>query len=330
VMRIHFTLADVARTRLAEAPSALATTTFGAFRLAAPRPDRAEVDVWRRLVRARLGRTGRPLVASLTAATPADPVPRFLRPAEGLHSLDSELERLLSTPRAELRADLDHVARRRPLPPAVRRLADGDPAALAALARSVRTLHGAALAPYWRGLSAVLSADRAARTRVLRDGGVEALLGTLHPRMRWRPPVLEITSVPVEFDYHLGGRGLLLAPAAFTSYVPCDPGEEQPTLYYEVGLDRPEGHPLAAPLRGPFGGLAALLGHSRAAVLEALAEGLSTTELAGRVGLSTATASEHAGVLRRAGLVTSRHVGRSRLHTLTPLGADLLREATGP
>jgi DNA-binding transcriptional ArsR family regulator len=327
MMRIHFTLTDVARTRLADVPSALTATTFGAFRLVTRRPDRAEIDLWRRLVRAELGTTPRPLLAALAATSPADPVPRLLRPAEGLHSLDSELERLLSTPREELRSDFAYVAGHRPLPPVMRRLAEGEPRALAALARSVRRLHGVALAPYWRGLSALMTADRAARTRALRDGGVEQLLGTLHPHMRWRPPVLELTSVRAEFDYHLGGRGLLLTPAAFTSYVPCDPGERQPTLYYEVGFDRAEGHPLAAPLRGPFGGLAALLGHGRAAVLEALAEELSTSELADRVGLASATASEHAGVLRRAGLVTSRHAGRSRLHTLTPLGADLLRQA---
>jgi hypothetical protein len=51
--------------------------------------------------------------------------------------------------------------------------------------------------------------------------------------------------------------------AAFTSYLPCDPDTEQPTLYYEVIRS-----PLPrAGMSGPRNGLAALLGHSRAAVL---------------------------------------------------------------
>lgn len=183
------------------------------------------------------------------------------------------------------------------------------------------------MAPYWPGLAALLAADRAARTRQLGDGGIEEVLHALGPRMRWRPPVLEVqTRAEVEYDYHLGGRGLVLAPGAFSSYVPCDPDEEQPTLYYEVAPDS-DRHPLLAPLGGPHGGLAALLGHSRAAVLEVIADGVTTGQLARRVGLSPASASEHAGVLRRAGLVATRRSGRFSHHTLTALGSELLLHA---
>ncbi|MGW0577145.1 helix-turn-helix domain-containing protein [Streptomyces sp. NPDC002920] len=58
-----------------------------------------------------------------------------------------------------------------------------------------------------------------------------------------------------------------------------------------------------------------------------IAEGASTSQLARRVGLSIASASEHATVLRRAGLVTTHRTGRTRHHSLTPLGAELLLHA---
>lgn len=339
-MRIHFTLTDLARTRLAGRPSPLAVTTFSAFRLT-QRTGAPRLDDWRRLVRAGLALRGdqeprlpRPWQAYFTQLTPADPahpVPRFLRPNVGLETLEDELERLLSTPPPVLRADLEYVGRHRPLPGWTRDLAAGDPATAEGLAAAVRAYHRVAVAPYWRGLASLLAADRAARTRQLGDGGIEQVLGGLGPRIRWRPPVLEVrTTAPVEYDYHLRGRGLVLAPGAFSGYVPCDPDEEQPTLYYEVGVARGgAAGPLLAPPGGPYGGLAALLGHSRAAVLEVIADGVTTGQLARRVGLSPASASEHASVLRRAGLVDTRRSGRWSHHSLTALGSELLLHAAG-
>ncbi|MFG1805219.1 ArsR/SmtB family transcription factor [Streptomyces sp. NPDC049040] len=334
-MRIHFTLTDLARTRMAGRPSPLAVTTFSTFRLA-QRAGTPGLDRWRRLVRAGLVGPGGgmgggpprvPYFAQLAPVDPAHPVPRFLRPHIGLRTLDDELERLLSTPPRALRADLEYVGRHRPLPRWTRDLAEGDRAAANRLAAAVRDYHRVAVAPYWRGLAALLAADRAARTRQLGDGGVEEVLHTLGPRMRWRPPVLEVqTRAETDYDYHLGGRGLLLAPGAFSSYVPCDPDDEQPTLYYEVAPGSGE-HPLADLPGGPHEGLAALIGHSRAAVLEVIADGVTTGQLARRVGLSLASASEHATVLRRAGLVATRRDGRSSHHTLTALGSELLLHA---
>ncbi|GAA3679647.1 hypothetical protein GCM10022224_049850 [Nonomuraea antimicrobica] len=70
--------------------------------------------------------------------------------------------------------------------------------------------------------------------------------------------------------------------------------------------------------------LAALLGPTRAAVLEAVAEGRGTGQIARHLGISPAGASQHATVLREAGLIaTTRHRNAVR-HTLTPLGALLL------
>jgi DNA-binding transcriptional ArsR family regulator len=43
------------------------------------------------------------------------------------------------------------------------------------------------------------------------------------------------------------------------------------------------------------------------------------------VGISLAAASQHASVLRDAGLITTHRQGSAVLHVLTPLGAELLR-----
>jgi DNA-binding transcriptional ArsR family regulator len=58
--------------------------------------------------------------------------------------------------------------------------------------------------------------------------------------------------------------------------------------------------------------------------LRSIADGCTTTELAARVGVSVAAASQHATVLREAGLITTRRQGSAVLHSLTPLGVELL------
>ena len=70
--------------------------------------------------------------------------------------------------------------------------------------------------------------------------------------------------------------------------------------------------------------LAQLIGDTRTAVLESIGEGSNTTELARRVGVSAASISQHTTVLRGAGLIHTRRVGKAVLHTLTPLGSALL------
>jgi DNA-binding MarR family transcriptional regulator len=70
--------------------------------------------------------------------------------------------------------------------------------------------------------------------------------------------------------------------------------------------------------------LAGLLGRTRAAVLESMCDPCGTSGLAARLGLSTASASEHVTALRRAGLAQTAHSGRTVRHSLTPLGQSLL------
>ncbi|MBR7678841.1 helix-turn-helix transcriptional regulator, partial [Streptomyces daliensis] len=53
-----------------------------------------------------------------------------------------------------------------------------------------------------------------------------------------------------------------------------------------------------------------------------------TGELARAIGVSASSASQHTTALRNTGLITSHRHGASVLHTLTPLGAALLRANT--
>jgi DNA-binding transcriptional ArsR family regulator len=70
--------------------------------------------------------------------------------------------------------------------------------------------------------------------------------------------------------------------------------------------------------------LASLLGRTRSAALQAIADGCTTSELAQLIGVSVSAASQHATVLRNAGLITTQRDGKAVVHTLTLLGSSLL------
>jgi DNA-binding transcriptional ArsR family regulator len=69
--------------------------------------------------------------------------------------------------------------------------------------------------------------------------------------------------------------------------------------------------------------LARLLGQTRAALLESLAEPASTHTLARRHGLAPSTVSEHLTALHGARLITRRRHRHAVLYQQAPLGAEL-------
>jgi DNA-binding transcriptional ArsR family regulator len=126
---------------------------------------------------------------------------------------------------------------------------------------------------------------------------------------------------------HLRGRGLLLALSLFSNGDPglFTPWNDDPALLiYPVDLDAPTALRLWRRDESGDRALAGLLGTTRAAALRVIADGCTTTELARRLGISPGGASQHATVLRDAGLVVSRRFRNSVRHTLTGLGVDLL------
>ncbi|WP_246278608.1 winged helix-turn-helix domain-containing protein [Phytohabitans rumicis] len=140
--------------------------------------------------------------------------------------------------------------------------------------------------------------------------------------MRWNAGVLEVHDYPTERDLHLDGRGLLLVPSFFCARTPValvDPALP-PVLVYPI--DRLDG--LARRGGGGQQALEALLGRTRAAVLEVVGDGCSTGEVARRLRISPAAASQHATVLRNAGLLATHRDRNTALHTLTPLGRAML------
>ncbi|WP_406449883.1 helix-turn-helix domain-containing protein [Streptomyces sp. NBC_00876] len=331
MLRIHVSGWDLSKVRMASGPDALWETILSFHRL---RDRRASTvfGKWRAETRPRLNGEAR-LLSTLVPSRGY--FPDFLTPSrDGVDPLDftAGMEALRETPPERLQAELAMVgtqgaaggraasARRAVRPVRPEQLGDGSAEPLGRLIGALRGYHRAAVEPYWPHIQSAVEADRAVRGRALLDGGADELLASLPPVIRWRAPVLE-ADYPVDRELHLDGRGLLLQPSYFCRGTPVvlrDP-LLPPVLVYPVT------HPGAPVFAEPGPWLGRLLGNTRSTVLRVIGDGCTTSELARRAGVSLASASQHACVLREAGLVHTLRHGSSVLHTLTPLGGSLLR-----
>jgi DNA-binding transcriptional ArsR family regulator len=319
MLRVHFTADDLARTRIIRGADVMWETVLS-INLLQNREGAVVFDSWRHKVRGRLGRWVSPLI---TLAPHAPYFPDFLTPAKGSLSLEYGLDKVLSTPRSQIRRELKILASHRRLPSWTGLLAAGDIETINGLDKAFRTYHRFVIAPSWPLIQASVQADRERRVHALAEGGCESLLNSFQPLMRWKPPVLE-ADYPVRRDVVLAGRGLLLVPGYFCWRAPVtlvDP-ELSPMLVYPIASDFriAPGTPAGVADRP----LARLLGSTRVAVLRAVESGGTTTEISRRAGTSVASASQHATVLREAGLISTRRDGGAVQHTLTTLGQAVL------
>jgi len=325
VWRIHFSEADLARTQVSPTLGPLAETVLALALLRCSRQPRTMLSEWRGQVRVT------PQMRPLTALIPPDCNGVDLPTLVGeTATIEQGVQALLDVPREHLLVEMEWIDRRHRLPPLAWAMAEagGRPE----LAEATQVAYQELIQPFWPRIRASLHAEQAARRRTLAREGPGALLASLQgPLIRWRPPVLEILR-PGQVEMELGGRGIALVPSVFVGRAPSlhenpNDDDEMPRLILPAeGAGRARLWAASRGLAGSRGSaLAALVGRNRAAVLQSIADGCTTTELARRVGISLAAASQHASVLRRAGLIATRRQGSAVLHVLTPLGAELLQ-----
>ncbi|MGP3986990.1 helix-turn-helix domain-containing protein [Streptomyces sp. 3N207] len=318
MLRLHFAAGDLARTRVADGPDPLWESVLSLHRLRDTRRD-SVLSGWREGVQ----RDGtEPLRRLLPLVPVRGYFPDFLTPAAGTAGFEEGLEAVLATPRTRLRAEIGMLAQSHSLTGWASSVGEGSARTLDRLGAALRDYRNLALDSWWPRIVSQVDADRMWRCRTQLLHGTEELLRTFEPAIRWRPPVLE-ADYPVELETRLEGRGLLLIPSYFCRRTPvalADPGLP-PVLVYPARM--PESPAAVSPVK-----LARLLGHTRAAVLQSLHGGCSTSELAHRAGVSVSSASEHAAVLRDAGLISSNRRSNTVRHALTFMGMALLGDRT--
>ncbi|MFF2652818.1 DUF5937 family protein [Streptomyces sp. NPDC058045] len=207
-----------------------------------------------------------------------------------------------------------------------------DPArAVAELADAMEAAWETLVEPYWPRLRALLEADVAYHSRRLAEVGLGALLPELDPRLRWEADGTLVYDTRTQHVRDLGGCGLVLLPSVFiwpnvaTGFEP----PWQPALAYPA---RGIGNLWQAPAdrSAVDGALGRLLGRNRAAVLLALSEPATTSDLAHRLRLAPSSVSAHLSALRDAGLLVSRRYGHQVRYEQTPLGTALTTAGLSP
>ncbi len=304
-----------------------------------PARDEAALRPWLVRARARYHRLARDAdLAVLHALRAANWGADFLSPVPASVSttIDDLLAQVRDTPIDQVRHEVAIALSFQPdMAPRVRRiLAGGQAAGYCAdvLAASWQAL----LEPEWPTLRAILERDVIHRAGQLTSKGWAAALAGLHPRLSWRPGQIQLTRWPGSDSAALAGRGLLFVPSVFIwprLAVSLEPPWPPALIYPARGVAalwetappagarrerRGTGHPL-----GP------LLGASRAAILRALDEPASTSQLAAILGQSVGGLGDHLAVMLRAGLLARTRSGRSVLYWRTAVG-DALVGASGP
>jgi len=243
-------------------------------------------------------------------------------------TVDDLLDDVRGTPLEQARTEIDRALRLGPEPSARLRAVLGRDDVTDYLADVLATAWRRLLAPDWPQLQAILERDVVHRAGRLARGGWAAALQDVHPQVRYADGYVELAARTDPEDVDLAGRGLLLMPSVFV----------WPGVAY--GVDPPWPPVLIYPARGvaalwsrepvgASGGLARLLGPTRAAVLTALDEPATTTQLVAALHLSVGGVGDHLAALRDAGVVSRARTGRSVLYTRTAVG-DALVAASDP
>jgi DNA-binding transcriptional ArsR family regulator len=325
VIRFRFGHEDLVRTRFAVSP--LFDLTWSTDVLRDPAAHSLHLP-WARAARRRLEGFDYELIDLLATSSLQGYAPDFVAPppTTPLAELDDELARVRATPHEQVAREVGWRFEGAAVPDAARALLDEPERGLAELTAVMAGYFERAIAPWWPEIRAALEDDILHRARRLTAGGAIEVFEDLHHQVHWRDGALEVDRA-YEQEVELGGRGLLLVPAAFAwprVFAMVDEPWQPALIYTPRGLGS-----LWAPADGDGDGeaLAALLGRRRAEILATLGTPAATSDLARRLGASPAGVNEHLGVLRRAGLVRAARDGRRVLYSRTPTGDALLRRA---
>lgn len=323
-LSIHFTDADLARTRL-KLEIDLMWEIVSSVQVLQHADGALFFAPWRRRMRERMNRDGalRTAVQTLITVAPhAAYFPDFLTPTLDVSDIDAGVETVLSTPPRRLS---EEVGKLQPTgSPAAKwldELARGKSAALRHLRQAMYLYFGAVIDPQLQIIEDGLRAEVASGIQRYLRTGPEGLLRWLGPTTSWEPPVLQV-DYPFDRDLRLDGRGLVLIPCYFCLFHPVALADPllRPVLMFPI---RPASRLLAGG-HGSGDHVSALLGTTRATILRSVVDGSTTTRLARLARVTPATVSHHTSVLRDGGLITTDRQGSFATHLITPLGLEVL------
>lgn len=239
---------------------------------------------------------------------PASPLIRIEDDLDGLRRIDPERFVLQLT---ELHGSVPDVLR-------------GDPSrALERSALALEEYWESCFRPYWLRMRTILEADIVYRGRRVAQSGLANMMNGVSPNMTFADNAISIRlRHSLIRTQPVAGRGITLVPTIFTTRAsaPLD-GSEPPMIMYAA---RGQGAMWEQEIADSDAGAVGLLGATRAALLAALAEPASSTELGIRFDVTASAVNQHLRALRLGRLVVSTRYGHSVLYLRSELGAALL------
>jgi DNA-binding transcriptional ArsR family regulator len=174
--------------------------------------------------------------------------------------------------------------------------------------------------PRWRAAGPLLDREiRRIATAAVR-GGMTALLNSLHPRIKYHDGTFAVALDRGVISCPVGARRLALLPMIA--------GRDALLIGFECPGVCYIGYPLAQPSPGPQATsgspLATILGPVRAAIVRALRQPLTVSDLAAAVHCAPTTVTYHLHQLAAAGLITREKSGPSVRVSRTPRGDELV------
>ncbi|MET8516045.1 helix-turn-helix domain-containing protein [Streptomyces sp. NPDC005077] len=239
------------------------------------------------------------------------------RPKSPLTAFDDELEDFARITPDRLRGDLARV--HGAVPPVFRGPHDQVVGRILSALASAWKL---CFVPYWQRMRAVMQADIAHHGRIASQAGIGAVLGGISSAVAFDGRHLDVRlTSPSPRVRPVRGEGVTLVPSIFVARAstPLD-DDLPPTIVYPA---RGQGAMWSTTERPDAGAVRDLLGGTRAALLAALGEPASSTELALRLGVTTSAVNQHLRVLERGGLLNRARHGRSVLYYRSDLGETL-------
>lgn len=237
---------------------------------------------------------------------------------------EEELERVRASSPSLVRASIDEMYDE--VPAVLAALYEDPERELGKVADELSVYWKVAVRPVWPRLRAVADADLGYRAQAVTTGGLAKLLADLHPGIEHSAEGMRVLSPRWQGEHRLNGSGLVLIPCVFAwpqLIMLFDEPRQSAFCYAPRGVAN-VWNQIPDMAQEP---LSDLIGRSRASLLAHLELPLSTTQLAGYMGLTPAAVSQHLSVLRRSSLVTSRRDGRAVLYQRTSLATELLNQA---
>jgi DNA-binding transcriptional ArsR family regulator len=244
-------------------------------------------------------------------------------------SVADQAARLRNMPAAELTSELEAVCGGRDCPPQWRAAADQPRRWLNSMADASLDIWAVA-EPRWRAAGPLLDREiRRVGTAAVR-GGMAALLNSLHPSLSYHDGAFVFTpfcGCPTVGPLGpVGPRRLAL--------VPMVAGRDALLFSFELPDVCYIGYPVPRPRTGAQataeGALATIMGPVRAAMLQALRQPLTVSDLAAVVHCAPTTATYHLHQLGAAGLIARERSGPSVWVSRTARGDELVDLLAGP